>query len=574
MQERDTSPSGFARLTADPSADLSRRARARTLQWLLTVTAVASIPAGAVFISIHIAKNQWATVGSVALVTIGAAVLALARRLPHWLRTLLYLLNLGTAATFLLFQEGPTTKAFALIIAIVTLALALMGWRSAVAAGVAMASVIITAAVLQHYQIVVPRMALPPSDPTQRWIIGGVSMLMVGTLIVGTVYVLLRHLHLALKERLALADSLTVRQAELQDLELRLLHSQKLEIVGQLAGGMAHDLNNSLTVIMGAAELSHDEKARKRIVTAADAAGQLTRQLLSFSRRDRPHPRTIDLVAEISSVTNPLKRIVPSNIAVTVTLPSTGALCVRADPVQVQQVLFNLVVNARDAMPEGGEINITLRADGENAALVVQDTGEGMDAATQERIFEPFFTTKPASLGTGLGLVMVRQILEQLGGRIDVDSTAGAGTTMIASLPLTTAVASARTESPIPRGAGQTILVADDNDGVRRVLTDILEANGYQVLPASDGKQAIDHLEAHGDQIALVLTDVVMPVMGGLKVQAWVLDHLPRLPVLMCTGHAADEDLDEEHHTGRLSYLTKPISRDELLRAVAAKLSS
>ncbi len=378
-----------------------------------------------------------------------------------------------------------------------------------------------------------------------------------------------------------------------QQLEDQLRQSQKMEAVGQLAGGVAHDFNNLLTVITSYTaillEQENEESAAatdlREIKAATERATGLTRQLLAFSRRQLLQPRLLDLNAVSVGLTSMLRRLIGDDIEiVTNTDPTLGP--VLADPGQIEQVIMNLAVNARDAMPVGGTITIDtanvelgkyqadIRADvppGSYAMLAISDTGSGMDAATKARIFEPFFTTKETGHGTGLGLATVYGIVQQSGGFVSVTSEVGHGTTFKVYLPhaarVATGIGSVADVPPRPRGA-ETILLVEDEDCVRRLARRVLARQGYCVLEARNGAEALVLAGGRDTTIDLLVTDVVMPVMNGDLLASKVRGLYPEMRVIYMSGYA-DGDmvrrglLDPEMH-----FIQKPFTPDILARKV------
>lgn len=384
------------------------------------------------------------------------------------------------------------------------------------------------------------------------------------------------------------------REHQLED-ELR--QSQKLEAVGRLSGGIAHDFNNLLTVILGYAEVvaarpeaQAVSDAAKEIHRAAERAAELTRQLLTFSRRGTARAAGADLNAVVIELMPMLERLIGEHIAIDQHLDSNVGTVV-ADKGELEQIIVNLCVNARDAMPEGGRILVTTslgRADrappglrpklsaGSYAVLAVTDTGTGMTADIQARIFEPFFTTKQIGSGTGLGLSMIYGIAEQRGGAVHVESVAGRGSTLSVWLPLGRAAATpievgTPAKSPIrPVRAGTTILVAEDEPGIRKFMVSSLEKAGYRVVSAADGSEALQAAQAM-PAIDLLVTDIVMPRMGGLELRDRLLAERGTINVLFVSGYAPDEA-----RLGRLGaedvLIEKPFSAHALLDEVAKRL--
>ncbi|HUQ46384.1 MAG TPA: response regulator [Gemmatimonadaceae bacterium] len=371
-----------------------------------------------------------------------------------------------------------------------------------------------------------------------------------------------------------------------RELEEQLNQSQKMEAVGQLAGGVAHDFNNLLTVITSySGILLHDLPPAdpnradiKEIEDAALRAAGLTRQLLAFSRRQVLQPQLVDTKALIEQLEKLLRRLVREDIHIVTSL-AADAGSVYADPGQLEQVLVNLVVNARDAMPAGGSLTISTRrgqypseltgsaemeaVQGRCVVLEVTDTGTGMTPAVQARIFEPFFTTKGPTQGTGLGLSTVFGIVRQSGGDLEVHSTLGMGTTFRVYLPRRDGEATARASEEVrqqaPRTGGETILVVEDDEALRAVACRILRRQGYDVVEATDGRQALE-LCATRTPIHLVLTDMVMPGMGGHELGRQIAAVHPELAVIFMSGYTADTTAREGIAHDGSSYLQKPFT--------------
>ena len=368
---------------------------------------------------------------------------------------------------------------------------------------------------------------------------------------------------------------------ERKRLEAQLRQSQRLESVGQLAGGIAHDFNNFLSVIRGYARflvegLDDEDPHRSdavEIEKAAERASRLTSQLLVFSRNEVVQRRVLDVAEVLSGLTSLLDRTLGENVRL-MTDVERPLRRVEADPTQIEQVLVNLAVNARDAMPSGGELRVELAnvAEGPNGLpavrLRVRDTGTGMTQDVVERAFEPFYTTKPKGEGTGLGLATVYGIVTQSGGTIEIDSTPGGGTTIEVMLPATEAELPQQSEPAGPADAatlGETILVVEDEAAVRRLTCRILKREGYTVLEAPDGRHAIDTWDAHPGEIDLLLTDVVMPGMSGKE----LAERLGIEPVFM-SGYTDDVML--RHGMEGLRLVQKPFDAQTLLGAVRSAL--
>ncbi len=385
-----------------------------------------------------------------------------------------------------------------------------------------------------------------------------------------------------------IAEDVTERRA----LEKQLRQAQKFEAVGQLAGGVAHDFNNVVGAMMGWADLglqeaSADSRLRncfQKIRDQASRAAGLTRQLLAFARRQVMQPRTMHLNQTVAEVVGLLEKVIGVQIEVkTVLAPDLEAA--RADPTHLEQVLVNLCVNARDAMPGGGRLVIETRnvtfdeeycrrhghgSPGRYVLLSVSDTGVGMDAATMERIFEPFFTTKEMGKGTGLGLSVVYGIVKQHDGFINVYSEPGQGSTFCVYLPAGSVVAGEQEKvvaEPV-RGGTETILLAEDHEGVREMAGAMLARLGYQVLLAADGEEAVRILEEHRDRVALVLLDVVLPKLNGPEAYQRICALKPGVPVVLTTGYAAEAPQIEGIAEKGVAILQKPYCPDDLARTV------
>lgn len=361
---------------------------------------------------------------------------------------------------------------------------------------------------------------------------------------------------------------------EQRELEVQLAHAQKLEAVGRLAGGVAHDFNNLITAIAGYAELlrtgfDHDDARRAdvdEILRASGRAARLTQQLLAFARRQMVQPRVVDLNQVVANVTSLLRRLLGADIVLEVT---TGErqVPVLIDPGQFEQLLVNLAVNSRDAMPSGGRLSVSVRAEHGQAVLTVRDTGQGMSPDVLAQAFEPFFTTKGQGKGTGLGLSTAYGIVQQAGGTITVESEVSTGTSFTIVLPLADGdVSPVQDEHAEHKAAGgsETVLVAEDEPQVRRLAERALRAAGYQVLSAPDGAQALALSRAARGQIHLLVTDVVMPEMGGPELATAFLAERPDARVLYISGYTEDEVARQGLAAAGLAFLPKPFTPSEL----------
>ncbi len=375
--------------------------------------------------------------------------------------------------------------------------------------------------------------------------------------------------------------------SEREKLEAELRQIQKMDAVGKLAGSIAHDFNNALTAMMGYSSLMmaripaqdslHEDASH--ILRAAEHSARLTRQLLVFSRKQIMHPMRMDLGETVRHVHGLLRRMIRENIALSVSVPD-DLWPISADPGQCEQIVINLAVNARDAMPEGGNLSIglgnvslseTCEGSGrEYVALQISDTGIGMSREVVDRIFEPFFTTKPADRGTGLGLSTCERIVKQAGGFIHVSSTVGKGTVFTIYFP--------RTDLPAPaaettvemddrvQGASGTILVVEDEEAVRMLAARVLEEIGYTVFEAESGVDALKLLTERGSSVDLIITDLVMPGMSGQELieRLQSMDAAPC--VLFISGYTDDDIIGDASSEAEIAFLQKPFTPDALAR--------
>jgi two-component system, cell cycle sensor histidine kinase and response regulator CckA len=385
---------------------------------------------------------------------------------------------------------------------------------------------------------------------------------------------------------MSMAHDVTARERDEEErrrLEGQIRQSQKMEAVGLLAGGVAHDFNNLLTVISGCSELLLHEirpgdplrELAGEIRQAGEQAATLTRQLLAFSRRQITAPRAIDLNDVVRDVEKLLRRLIGEHIVLGVSLIPSGAR-VKADPGLMVQMLMNLAVNARDAMPQGGSLTLRTALRDERVVLTVADTGIGMDAATKARIFEPFFTTKPVGEGTGIGLATVHGIVEQSDGEIAVDSEPGRGTTFRIELPICIDRPAAKTTAYVRRTElrpRETILLVEDEDMVRTLAQRVLESRGYRVFAAPSGDDALELHERIPGHVDLLVTDVLMPGMGGRQLAERLQELQPDLRVLFMSGYTTDEVLRQGIQAEEVHFLQKPFTPDGLLRKARDVLS-
>ncbi len=387
---------------------------------------------------------------------------------------------------------------------------------------------------------------------------------------------------------------------ERKKLETQFIEAQKMEVVGHLASGVAHDFNNILAVIIGytdliMADLDPKSALRKYIEEirhASDRAAALTRQLLVFSRRQTVQTVVLDLKDVVVDLDKMLRRLIDEHIEMTI-VPGKETGRIKADAGQIGQVIMNLIVNARDAMPNGGKLTITTgnvtfdendahtRAGlipGDYVMLSVSDTGTGMREEVKRRLFEPFFTTKPVGKGTGLGLATCQTIVQQCGGHIEVQSELGKGTVFKIYFPrveqpidISTKIAAT---GPIPRGT-ETVLLVEDEPSVRHLACSVLEGQGYNVLRANNGQEALQVAREHkGTPIRLVVTDVIMPVMSGKVMAVWLKATYPDLKILFTSGYTDEAIAQHGVFEAGVEFLSKPYTPATLARKVRAMLDN
>lgn len=397
----------------------------------------------------------------------------------------------------------------------------------------------------------------------------------------------------------AMAEALHAREEEKEHLEEQLRQAQKMEAIGQLAGGVAHDFNNILCAIIGFGTLlemgmSKEDPSRRhleQILSAADRATSLTQGLLTFSRKQIINPHPADLNAIVQHIEKMLKRLISEDIELHISL-SGKELSTLVDTGQIDQVLLNLATNARDAMPTGGTLTIVteeaplpddLLADSSAlpttryALLSVSDTGAGMDKETREKIFEPFFTTKDIGKGTGLGLSMVYGIVKQHNGHIAVNSAPGKGTTFLIYLPLTPKENLPPDTSGLPSqpvAGSETLLVAEDNPEVLNLNRTVLETFGYKIIEAVDGEDAVKQFIEHQQDIDMIVMDVVMPKMNGQQAYEEIAKIRPDVKVLFMSGYTPDIVQEKGITTDGLNFVHKPVTPMQMLKKIRELLDS
>jgi nitrogen-specific signal transduction histidine kinase/CheY-like chemotaxis protein len=377
-------------------------------------------------------------------------------------------------------------------------------------------------------------------------------------------------------------------------LQSQLMHAQKMESVGTLAGGIAHDFNNILTAIIGYGsilnrKISENDPIRvyvDQILNAANSASNVTRSLLTFSRKQVINPRRVNVREVIERVEKFLIRIIGEDIEFKTTFTDESPE-VNADPSQLEQVLMNLAVNSRDSMPNGGTLTIKTEAvmfdeetvrkhadakKGMHICISVIDTGSGIDEETRDRVFEPFFTTKDVDRGTGLGLSIAYGIIKQHNGHIEVDTKPGEGTTFKIYLPVDSQIVTDNIETEhlpvLPGGEKETILIAEDDEILRTLLTTILTEFGYEVLIAQDGEEAVSMFSDHKDAIQLVVFDIIMPKKSGKEAYKEIALIKPGIRALFLSGYSSDKVDELALSEEGLEFLPKPIMTEDFLKKV------
>lgn len=397
-------------------------------------------------------------------------------------------------------------------------------------------------------------------------------------IVVTSIRFLLRQLRASIVDLMANNEQLR-READekaraldvVREAQLKLVEAGKVELLSRLSAGLAHDMNNALTLVLAEAAMLDDETSADSITSAVQHAATLTRQLLALGRRDAVQPRPIDVSDVVAGVVRMVRRSWPSEVLIEERL-AEGCVAI-ADPNQIRQIVLNLATNARDAMHSGGRLTVQVVA-AEHVVITVADTGTGMDEATLARIFEPFFTTKPESRGSGLGLASVRAVVEALGGHIECESTVGVGSQFTVRLPRSSAspaqTAMNRFDADEVSLSGRRMLVVDDDLQLRALSARTLSRVGASVRDAGSAGAAIRLAEA--ETFDLVVTDVMMPEGGAAPLLAWLGEHRPDVPIVICTGYADDEEVRRAIGLGRYLLVQKPFGRTDLLRACVASL--
>jgi signal transduction histidine kinase/CheY-like chemotaxis protein len=572
-------------MAAKENLEAVRKLEARVLAWIIFAVAVIATPVVLIGVlsEVRVGRFDASLAALLAVHAISVALLLLVRaERPRAVVVVLYLLLAGC---IVMMHYGPIISVGLFFLGAAVLARVYLGTRAAfiVVGGIAL---LVGAAALVYTCLGAPFYDPAADDPFRvaNWIRMGITalalivciLLLFGIINDGIATVALEAQAALERERREKGERLSAERA--------LAESQRQEIVSRVAAGAAHDLNNVLTAVMGAADLaatyiSDETGVRKELALiseSVDRAAALTRQLLAFSRHQITQQKRVNLAEIVRSLEGLVQRLTPSNIEIAIEAARDLPL-VQVDPAQIEQVILNLCVNARDAMPDGGRL--TLRVfeastgdGGPGVAVSVADTGSGITDEVRARMFDPFFTTKGEGRGTGLGLATVRIIVDAHGGEIRCESRVGEGTTMTVLLPRAETAGPLSIASQHPAaaaeisGRGESILFCDDDASIRTTGVRILERAGYKVQTAPDGAQAL-RIAASGS-FALVVLDAVMPGGGGRQLyEALLADH-PQLRFLFSTGYDPSVFGDRFFDDPRNHLLPKPYGRTELLRAV------
>ena len=600
-KETPPSPRVAHLLNDAPSVQaLLRQWRARILRPLVLAGAILGSSAAAIFCYQQAAQRSWLVVGLTCAMTLALWAAASARRISDEFRIGLTLAVLYSAGTLALVTMGLCAESMLGLLSFVSMSALLVGFRRARWAFAIVLATIAAAAwayVSGALTVAVPNPTAP--DNPWNWVRGAMFASGVIAAVSGGTGFLLRELVTTLKDRTDLIQKLREEalerertHAQLAETQERLLHAHKLEVVGRLAGGIAHDFNNTLTVILSYGELIKSRLGRDnpiteladQVIQAAEQGGDLTKQLLTFSRRQIVKPRTVDVQQILRNTERALTRLVPRSIHIR-RVENSEELYVTIDPTQLQQAILNLALNARDAMPEGGDLFLEaapcdLREPGalpllrgQYVMIRVRDTGIGMPPETLSRLFEPFFTTKEPGLGTGLGLANVRETTDGAGGHVAVRSELGQGSELTLYLPRADAqISGIESTQPARSTRHHTLLVVDDEPQIREVIRTMLVDNEYVVRTADSARTALEIVR--NEHIDLVCTDLVMPELSGAKLIDELKRMRPRLPIVVCSAYGTDDDVTRRVTRGEILFLSKPFTRKELLDVVSKALSS
>jgi signal transduction histidine kinase len=559
--------------------------RQRLLDVVCWVGCIFGVPVCAGEIWVNTAVGRWDLIALSGLVGLCLAALPFGRRLKYTVRATAFCAVMGVAAGATWLLGGFVLDSAAVHMTAILLSVLLLGRRAAVVVLLVLTAMFVVAA-YGHYH------GWLPTDPqieaaghsAQNWVTGGAILTATAILVAMGMSIVLRNIEGArrvavhLSTRLALESEARLLEIQRREETQRLLvASQRREALAMLAGGLAHDFNNLLTVVYYAFEQSELEvraggPAAEALAlgrSAAESTAALTRQLLAYSRGDPQGKTPLDLAPVLRTTCALIRRLLPQDITLRLDSPETLPHVVCA-PTQIQQVLLNLAVNARDAMSHGGEVVIVVRIDNAAVELRVTDTGTGIDPAIAERIFEPLFTTKAVGQGTGLGLAVVASVISDHGGTISVQSRPGVGTTFEVRLPRSTAGGErVPVPAPVPAAAKRRLLVVDDEEAVRLVAARVLRARGFDVTVYASADEAMRAIDA-ALLPDLIVTDLSMPGTSGAVFARRMLAAYETLRVLVISGFGADVELTDVLATGRAAVLVKPFTAQSLGEAVAA----
>jgi signal transduction histidine kinase/ActR/RegA family two-component response regulator len=588
--------------------------RTQVLGVALNVLAVA-MPAICVVLALQAYQNEALNALTVIFCSWGLAFPAFriaARRLTFRTSALVLLGMLLVSAGMVALRGGLTVGCLSVSVLTILLATLFFERRGAALALFAVVVVLVTSGVLVVQEIA-PPISRELWDPLNGmvWVRQLLIMALLGMVMAATeLYVVERlaqqvdvHRKLAARER---AQRLALEQSERERVRERvqreqaqraLEQSRRIEALARMAGGVAHDFNNALTVIVGGAEMAklrrespeEVEECLNEVLQAASGAAELSRRLLTLGRQQISTPRPTSISALLGRLQTPIRRILPDDVQLVITAPADDATAL-VDEAELERALLNLVLNAGDAMPRGGILTISWRGqdvtggldgltDGRYVSLSVSDTGQGMDRETLDRIFDPFFTTKGDMGGTGLGLATVYAFAKESRGAIDATSTPGSGTTFTLLLPecapvrIATPTHAAQPTTIRPFKGGERVLVVEDRPDVRVSMARILSHHGFAVSETSNGDGALQFL-GDGQAFALMCIDGVMPGLETATVIERAKTLAPSMPVLVCSGHVQEELLRRGIATGRYAFLSKPFTAQQLLASVSQVLGS
>lgn len=539
--------------------------RHRILSAVLWALAGLGLAAYVPSVTLAIAADYWSIAIGDTVAYAWLLYLALRRSLPVRTRALQLVVLCVLLATLLLVVVGPNGAGLYWLGAATTMASLLLGARAAIF-GLVTAAVVIAGIGVGIWADAFPWISAF-SHPGGLWLVLGANALFLDTAVALSVAALLRGLEASVMRRLAAEE--------------RLREAQKLEAIGTLAGGIAHELNNMLVPILADAEaLASGPDAREeaaRITRAALRARDLVRRILVFGRRDAPERAPLDAQRILSDAIELLRAGLPANITLELELDAHGTI-VRAHESELHQIVMNLGTNAIQAMPEGGTLRVVVgrNAEGTRLCIRVIDTGVGMDEATREHAIDPFFTTKAPGVGTGLGLSAVHGIALGLGGGVSLTSTLGVGTEVVVELAITDAPLAAASMVSMPSmpamtGDGELLLLVDDEPAVLEAHARMLVRCGYRVLRAEAPARALELLAEH-DDVRVLITDLNMPQMDGVELVERARATVPGMPAMLVTGYLEDADAARAERLGAVEVLLKPFGRAQLAGAVVKAL--